>query len=72
MPLPIPRAFWKGATIKEFPVPFLKRWRGMAKGSRHAVILRSIADIPSWWLRWVVLGRRAGKSKRRIIPVDEP
>jgi len=66
------KVWWKGATIREFPVPFLKRRRGVAKGSRPAVILRSITDILRWWLRWIVLGRRADKGKGRIIPVDEP
>jgi uncharacterized membrane protein YbhN (UPF0104 family) len=49
-------------------VLFLKRRRGVAKGSRQAVILRSITDILRWWLRWIVLGRRADKGKGRTYP----
>jgi glycosyltransferase involved in cell wall biosynthesis len=66
------KVWWKGVTIREFPVPFLKRRRGVAKGSRLRVILRSIGDILGWWTRWVVLGRRRDKGKGRVIPLDEP
>jgi glycosyltransferase involved in cell wall biosynthesis len=66
------KVWWRGVTIREFPVPFLKRQRGVAKGSRPGVIVRSIADILYWWLRWVVLGRRSDKGRGRVIPVDEP
>jgi hypothetical protein len=52
------KVWWKGARIKEFPVPFLKRQKGNAKGTRPKVIIRSIADILRWWTRWVVLGKR--------------
>ena len=55
------KVWWKGARIKEFPVPFLKRQKGNAKGTRPKVILRSIADILRWWIRWIVLGRRDRK-----------
>jgi glycosyltransferase involved in cell wall biosynthesis len=66
------KAWWKGATIREFPVPFLKRQKGVAKGTRPRVILRSIADILHWWFCWVVLGRRPDKSRGRVIRLDEP
>ncbi len=64
------KVWWKGTTIMEFPVPFLKRTRGVAKGTRPKVVLRSVADILSWWLRWIVLGRRPDRSKGRVIPLD--
>lgn len=56
------KAWWRGASIHEFPVPFLKRERGSAKGTRPIVVLRSIRDVFYWWLRWVVLGER-GESR---------
>lgn len=65
------KVWWKGATIREFPVAFLKREKGVAKGTRPKVVLRSIADILHWWLRWVVLGRRPEKGTGRVIPLDE-
>jgi glycosyltransferase involved in cell wall biosynthesis len=65
------KAWWKGATILEFPVPFLKRTKGVAKGTRPKVVLRSIADIFCWWSRWIVLGRRPDRGRGRVIPLDE-
>lgn len=65
------KVWWKGATIREFPVPFLKRQRGMAKGTRPGVVLRSIADILTWWFRWIVLGRRQDRRKGRVIATDD-
>jgi glycosyltransferase involved in cell wall biosynthesis len=50
------KVWWKGATIKEIPVPFLKRERGKAKGTRLKIIGASIRDILGWWWRWVVCG----------------
>jgi glycosyltransferase involved in cell wall biosynthesis len=66
------KAWWQGAVIREFPVPFLKRRRGVAKGTRPRVVLRSIADILHWWFRWILLGRRRHKGKGRVILLDEP
>ena len=66
------KVWWKGATIREFPVAFHRRRRGKAKGSGLRIVLHSIADILRWWFRWVVLGRRPDKTKGRIIPLDEP
>src|SRR5712692_10284082 len=66
------KVWWRGATVREFPVSFLKRRRGVAKGSRPRVILRSIVDIFGWWFRWIVLGRRPDKGRGRVISFDEP
>ncbi len=65
------KVWWKGATIREFPVAFLKRQRGVAKGTRPAVVLRSIADILRWWWRWMVLGRRPDRGRGRVIALRE-
>ena len=62
------KVWWKGTTIREFPAPFLKRQRGVGKGTRPLFVLRSVADVLRWWLRWVVLGRRADAGRGRIIP----
>jgi hypothetical protein len=51
------KVWWKGASIKEFPVPFLKRQPGTAKGTRPGPIVRSVADIVRCWTRWILLGR---------------
>lgn len=65
------KAWWKGASIREFPVPFLKRQKGTAKGTRPRVVVRSVTDIFRWWLRWVVLGRRPDKGRGRISYGDQ-
>jgi glycosyltransferase involved in cell wall biosynthesis len=66
------RVWWKGASIKEFPVPFRKRVRGRAKGTRPRMILRSIADIVSAWFRWIVLGRRPDIGRGSVSYWHEP
>jgi len=66
------KVWWKGLTIRQFPVPFLKRLRGVAKGAGPRVVLRSLADILRFWFRWVVLGSRPDKGRGRVILLDEP
>jgi hypothetical protein len=63
------KAWWKGVTIREFPVPFLKRQRGVAMGTRPLFVFRSVADVLRWWLRWILLGRREDKGRGRVIPL---
>jgi glycosyltransferase involved in cell wall biosynthesis len=62
------RAYWRGARIQEFPVPFVKRTRGVAKGTRLRVVLRSLRDVWLYWWRWSVRGglgeRRRGEIRR--------
>jgi len=52
------KAWWAGATIKEVPIPFIKRDRGIAKGTRPLAILAAVTDILHWWWRWNVLRRK--------------
>lgn len=66
------KVWWKGATILEFPVPFLKRQKGVGKGTHPLVVVRTVMDIFRWWLLWVVLGQRPDKGRGRVIPLDEP
>ena len=65
------KAWWSGASFREIPVPFVKRQRGVAKGTRWLSILKSISDIGRWWLRWMVLGRRPSRGRGRVTPVTE-
>ena len=60
------KAWWKGASFKEVPVPFIKRQRGVAKGTRLTNILKSVRDILYWWCRWVLLGRRPDHKRGRV------
>ena len=63
------KAWWSGASFKEVPVPFIKRERGVAKGTRWTSIVRSIRDIFYWWTIWIVLGRRRQKLRGTVVPV---
>ena len=61
------KTWWRGATFKEVPVPFLKRRQGHGKGTRPLAIAAAIRDILKWWLRWVVLRRRADHGRGRVF-----
>ncbi len=62
------KTWWRGATFREVPVPFVKRERGLGTGTKPRAILKAISDILGWWLRWIVLGRRDARGHGRIIP----
>jgi glycosyltransferase involved in cell wall biosynthesis len=63
------KAWWSGASFREVAIPFIKRERGVAKGTRWTSIARSIHDIFYWWFVWIVLGRRTQKSTGRVVHV---
>jgi glycosyltransferase involved in cell wall biosynthesis len=65
------KAWWRGATFKEIHVPFLRRQRGTGTGTRPRAIAAAIGDILRWWLRWIVLGRRADGGQGRVASVNE-
>jgi glycosyltransferase involved in cell wall biosynthesis len=64
------KAWWSGASFKEVPVPFLKRERGVAKGTRFRSIVRSVRDIFYWWIVWILLGRRRQKGRGRVVQIS--
>jgi glycosyltransferase involved in cell wall biosynthesis len=66
------KVWWKGVTIKEVPVPFIKRQKGIAKGTRFAAVLAAVRDVLYWWFRWIVLGNRKDKRRGHVIPWHEP
>jgi glycosyltransferase involved in cell wall biosynthesis len=61
------KAWWRGATFKEVPVPFVKRTRGRGTGTRPAAIIAAVRDIGYWWIQWIVLGRRADRGVGRVV-----
>lgn len=65
------KAWWSGASFKEVPVPFIKRERGVAKGTRWQSIVRSVLDIFYWWVRWIVLGRRPQRGQGSVVRVRD-
>ena len=62
------KTWWRGATFREVPVPFVKRERGRGTGTRPKAIVAAIADILHWWVEWIVLNRRADRSRGRVVP----
>jgi len=66
------KVWWKGTTIKEVPVSFIKREKGTAKGTRPAAVFAAVKDILYWWVRWIVLGKRQDRGEGRVIRFDEP
>ena len=64
------KAWWSGASFCEVAIPFVKRARGVAKGTRWTSILRSVRDIFYWWFVWIVLGRRTQKLTGRVVHVS--
>jgi glycosyltransferase involved in cell wall biosynthesis len=61
------KTWWRGATFKEVPVPFVKRQVGRGTGTRPKAIVAAIADILYWWIQWVVLNRRSHRGRGRVI-----
>jgi hypothetical protein len=66
------KVWWRGITIKEIPVPFIKREKGKAKGTRVKAIVAAITDILHWWVRWILFGRRGDRHRGRIVRWNEP
>jgi len=66
------KVWWRGTTIKEISVPFIKRVKGKAKGTRVKAIASATTDILHWWVRWVLIGRRAARHRGRIVRWNEP
>lgn len=60
------KAWWKGARFLVVPVPFVKRRRGKASGTRLRFIVAAIRDILKYWWRWKVCGRRADQGRGQV------
>ena len=60
------KTWWTGASILEFPVAFLPRKKGVAKGTRIPVILKSVWDILKWWTKWRL---REGQPRTNPGPI---
>ena len=61
------KTWWRGATFKEVPVPFVKRRQGRGTGTRPRAIVAAIRDILYWWARWIVLGHRVDRRRGRVV-----
>ena len=61
------KAWWKGATFRQFHAPFVKRRYGRGSGSTPQAIVSAVTDIWQWWFRWIVLGKRTDKGRGRVL-----
>ena len=70
------RAYDKGFSFIEVPIPFIPRTDGEAKGTRIKSILRSMGDIFLNWLRWGwkirFFKHDRNQKHRQIYRVAEP
>lgn len=64
------KLFWSGASFLQVAVPFQKRSRGTASGTRLKAILTSIYEIWSAWFRWIVLGGYPNRSRGSVASLD--
>jgi len=67
------KSYWNGMLIKEVPINFIARSRGVAKGTRLKAIITSVMDIFKLWLKWVALnhrGRIRNGKVYRLSPIE--
>jgi glycosyltransferase involved in cell wall biosynthesis len=64
------KVWWRGARFQEVPVPFVKREKGVSKGTRPRAVLAAIGDILYWWSQWRVLRRRADRQRGSVIRAE--
>ena len=50
------KTHWSGLAIKEIPINFIPRKKGMAKGTKASSIFASVRDIFFFWYRWKIKG----------------
>jgi glycosyltransferase involved in cell wall biosynthesis len=50
------KAHWSGLAIKEIPINFISRKKGLAKGTKVSSILASLRDIFFFWYKWRMCG----------------
>ena len=60
------KSYWKGMSIKEVPIDFVRREKGQARGTRLSAVTAAVTDILVLWFKWVVLGKRGRVTKGRI------
>jgi glycosyltransferase involved in cell wall biosynthesis len=64
------KLFWTGASFLQVAVPFHKRQRGTASGTRIKAIVTSIVEIWSAWLRWIVLRGYPNRLRGTVSSLD--
>ncbi len=62
------KAYWKGARIGQVSIGFIARDKGVAKGTRLKVVLKSVSQVLGFWFKWVIRGKRPDKLVGSIDP----
>src|SRR6266851_4650771 len=65
------KTWWKGASFKEFPAPFLRRERGKSRGTKPLQIVIAVRDILLYWFRWIVMNGRQDRKRGTVSYWDE-
>jgi len=60
------RSYWSGKTIKEVPINFIPREKGLPKGASFRSISGAVKDILRAWFLWIVLGQRGMVQKGKV------
>ena len=66
------KSYYRGARVIEVPIRFIKRSKGIAKGTRFKVVLSSVTDTLKNWLSWGIRLRRERGQVFGIARVAEP
>jgi glycosyltransferase involved in cell wall biosynthesis len=64
------KCYWQGMSIKEVPINFIPRGRGIAKGTNLETIKSALYDIFLLWFKWIVLRKRGKVKKGKIYRCD--
>lgn len=64
------KSYWSGMSIKEAPINFIPREKGMAKGTRPRAIMNAVKDVFRLWFKWVVLRQRGDIKKGNVCRLN--
>ncbi len=65
------KSYWKGKSIKEVPINFISRNKGVSKGTKIRPIMNSVKDIFRLWFKWIVLGKRGVINKGLVYSIND-
>jgi len=66
------KSYYNGTRFIEVPIRFISRERGTAKGTRPAVVARSVFDTTRNWIAWGARNRLDRSPRQPIRRVSEP
>ncbi len=64
------KSYWSGKSIREVPVSFIPRSKGVAKGTRFNAIVAHIYDLVTLWFKWVALDKSLFRNRGKICRLD--